>query len=425
MSALTEWIGRSIGLRSRSFWSDWIPTRNSTGKPVTQDTVLTVAAAWACVRLLSEAVGLLPYFVFRRDADGSRVVVTDHPLYSLLHDMPNPDFTAPEFWEAVTACMALDGNAFGLKMKVGSRTVGVELIDPRAVHVRRDPINFQLRYNFSFRGKAYTDMTDADVIHWRGFGLGRDRGLSAVHYGANTIGIAMAADDSAGGRFRGKGDQAGFIQTPTKLTDQQRTDFKKSLGEFRNGTDPTGIMLLEQGFEWKSFGFNPNDLQLLQARGFSVEQVCSLFRVQPFMIGHSEKSTSWGTGLEQTVQSFLTFALMPYLKKIQTRNNMAFLTRQERAQGLYTEFAIEGLLQADSEARAKFYAMLAQNGIMTRAEIRERENLPKIAGSDQLTAQSNLVPLDKLGEIAASGGNGDPLRQALRSFLQIEDHSET
>lgn len=422
MSALSEWIGRTIGLRSTSFWANWIPIgTNSSGKRVTPETALTVAAAWACVRILSETVGLLPYFVFRRDADGSRVVVQDHPLYVMLHDQPNPDFTAPEIWEAIVACMALQGNAYALKMKFNGRVVGFELLDPRIMNVRRDPVSWRLLYSFSFRGKPYVDMTDEDVIHWRGFGMGGDVGLSAVAYGANTLGIAMAADDSAGARFKGKGDQAGFIQTPAVMKPQQRADFKKSLLEFSGGKDPTGIMLLEGGFEWKSFGFNPNDMQLLQARGFSVEQVCSLFRVQPFMIGHAEKSTSWGTGLEQTIQAFITFALLPYLKKIQARNNVAFLSQKERDQGFYTEFAIEGLLQADSEARAKFYAQMAQNGFMTRGEVRERENLPRMDGTDTLTAQSNLVPLDMLGKVAASGGNGEQIRQLFRDWLQITD----
>ncbi len=66
------------------------------------------------------------------------------------------------------------------------------------------------------------------------------------------------------------------------------------------------------------------------------------------------------------------------------------------------EHNVEGLLRADSAARANFYAQMAQNGLMSRNEIRRKENLPAVVGGDALTAQVNLAPLDKLGESNAA-----------------------
>lgn len=417
MTVLT-WLGRAIGLTDGKFWSRYFGGRNSTGKPVSRETVLTIAAAWACVRIISETVGILPYFLFRRLPDGSREVVGNHPLYSILHDRPNPDFTAAEFWEAVAACLCLDGNAYGLKMVFNGRLVGIELIDPRTVQVRRDPPTWQLRYRFTLRNRQY-DVTADDLIHWRGFGTGQDVGLSPIRYGANTFGIAMAGDDAAGSVYRNHNNSAGFIQTPVTLKPDQRKQFNESLSKFQDSEDSGKLMLLEAGFEFKGFGINPNDLQLLQARGFSIEQVCSFFRVPPFMIGHQEKSTSWGTGLEQTVLAFLTFTMLAYLKKIQARNNIALLSTEDRLKGLYTEFNIDALLQADSAARATFYSIMANNGMITRDEARVKENLPKKGGNaGVLTVQSALVPLDMLGMAAAAGGgDAQQVRNALRNFL--------
>jgi len=63
----------------------------------------------------------------------------------------------------------------------------------------------------------------------------------------------------------------------------------------------------------------------------------------------------------------------------------------------YAEFALEGLLRADSAARASFYSTMVQNGIYTRNECRVLENLPRVEGGDDLTAQTNLSPLQLLG----------------------------
>jgi len=39
---------------------------------------------------------------------------------------------------------------------------------------------------------------------------------------------------------------------------------------------------------------------------------------------------------------------------------------------------------------------MAQNGLMTRNEIRKKENLPSMVGGDDLTVQVNLTPVQDL-----------------------------
>lgn len=422
MSILSRWfgIGDAEGAKAAG-WFTFIGGRNSAGKTVTVDSALTVAAAFACVRLLSESAGILPVGVYRRTADGGREAVTDHPAHRLVHDGPNPDMTSAEYWEAVVANMATAGNSYALKIEDGGKPSSLEWIAPHDMQVSRYPSTHELRYQFSWHGRTF-DVGPERVIHFRGFGKGGDRGLSVIQYGANTLGIAMAADDTAGRQFKSSTSKAGFIQTDKILTEPQRVQFGKSLTSFQDSEESDKMMLLEGGFKFEATGINPNDLQLLTARGFSVEQVCSMFRVPPFMIGHTEKTTSWGTGLEQQVIGFLTFALLPYLRKIESRANLSLLSAGDRAAGLYVKFNIEALLRADSTARMAFYSAAAQNGIMNRDEIRDKEELPRVPGGAQFTVQSNLVPLDRLGEMVTSGGSqAQQVRQLVRDFLGIKD----
>ncbi|MCY1299625.1 phage portal protein, HK97 family [compost metagenome] len=80
----------------------------------------------------------------------------------------------------------------------------------------------------------------------------------------------------------------------------------------------------------------------------------------------------------------------------------------------YAEFALEGLLRADSAARAQFYSQMVQNGIYTRDDCRVRENLPRRGGNaDVLTVQTNLSPIDLLGQAS----DGQAARAALRNWL--------
>lgn len=72
------------------------------------------------------------------------------------------------------------------------------------------------------------------------------------------------------------------------------------------------------------------------------------------------------------------------------------------------EFALDALLRGSLKDRMEIYAKATQNGIYTRNEARQLENLPpNTNGGDELTAQSNLVPLALLGKVkgATNGSN--------------------
>lgn len=137
---------------------------------------------------------------------------------------------------------------------------------------------------------------------------------------------------------------------------------------------------------------------MLENRAFNVEDICRWFRVPPFMVGHTEKSTSWGSGLEQQGQGFATYTLRPYLARIESAIQKKLIPLADRKLYL-AEFNLDGLLRADSAGRAAHYSTALQNGWMNRDQVRAKENMGKIPGGDVYTVQSNLLPLDKIGDM--------------------------
>ena len=135
------------------------------------------------------------------------------------------------------------------------------------------------------------------------------------------------------------------------------------------------------------------------------------------MVGHAEKSTSWGTGIEQQMIGFLTFTLGPWLKRIEQAISKDLLTPAER-QRFYPKFNVEGLLRADSAGRAAFYSAMINNGVLTRDEVRELEDREPMGGNAAvLTVQSAMTPLDSIGQAA----DANTARAALRAFLGYDD----
>jgi HK97 family phage portal protein len=186
------------------------------------------------------------------------------------------------------------------------------------------------------------------------------------------------------------------------LSKQQRIDAEELLQQKYQGAMNAGVpMLLDNGLTWQSITINPDDAQMLESRGFSVEEICRFFGVPPHMVGHTDNSTSWGTGLEQQTLGFQKFTLRRRLKRIEQALEKQLLTARDRADGITVEFNLEGLLRADSAARSAFYGNMTRIGVMTINEVRALENLPPVEGGDVPRMQMQNVPITE-----AQGLNG-------------------
>lgn len=414
--AITQVLGRNLRLVSPEL-GRWMlgGLTNYSGKAVTVDTALGLSTVHACSGLLSETIATLPIALFEDLGEGKSRMARDHPLYPILHDQPNADMTAVEFWQSMLACLILWGNALAEIEWSGRRVVALTPLRPEMITVRRDADGFRV-YRYATPGGPARDLTERDVFHLKGSSLDGLWGLSRIGLARNTLGLAMAAEESAGRLFANGMQSGGFFTIDQVLTKTQRDGLRGNLTDFMGSANAGKNMILEAGMKYQALTLPPLDAQLLQTRGFSVEEICRWFRVPPFMVGHTEKVTSWGSGLEQQVLGFLTFSLRPYLKLIEQAVKKSLIAPAER-QKFYAEFNIEGLLRADSAGRAALYSVMAQNGVYTRNEIRARENLGPIAGGDDLTVQSNLLPIGMLGQTAAAGGDSQQARAALQQWL--------
>lgn len=383
----------------------WYPNsmRGDAGEIVTDDTAMSLSAVWACVNLLAGTIASLPLMVYRTDAQGRRTVARDHSLYRVLHDSPNYDQTAVDFWEFVNASIELWGNAYARVERGVGKVSGLHPVAPALVSVRRLG-NGDLEYRWTEDGKAYVE-TDATMLHIRGFGGNPLGGMSTLHFGRNAFSLARAIDRSAGGMFKNGLRPSGILTFEKWLSPEQRSLSKTELTEQFLGASNAGRpLILEGGTKWEQLTISPEDAQMLESRGFSVEEICRIFGVPPFMVGHTQKVTSFGSGLEQQVLGFQKFTLRRRLKRIEQALEKQLLRPEDRAAGITIEFNLEGLLRGDSAARASFYQSGLANGWMTINEVRALENMPPVAGGDVPRMQMQNVPITEATGIGHNGG---------------------
>ncbi|MBC7201928.1 MAG: phage portal protein [Pusillimonas sp.] len=406
-SALLNWLGVPVALVDGTFWSAYFGTESYSGKEVTVSSALQLSTVWACVNLISRTVATLPLNLYRRLPDGGREVARNHALYGLLHDMPNPDMTSSTFRQVMMAHLLLWGNAYIEKKMIGNRIVSLVPLQPALVSKKRRA-NGAFFYVYTNEGKQ-REIAERNMMHIPAFSMDGYMGLSVIGCARQIFGNAMAADEASGKTFANGMKASGLVTMDMVLKPEQRNDIRKHV---KTVSDSGGVMVLEKGTGFQQLSMNPQDAELLSTREFGVEEIARWFGVPPHMIGHTAKTTSWGAGIEQQNLGFLTYVLETWIDSIEKAITKDLIDPAQRST-YYAEHVLDGLLRSDSTGRAALYASASQNGWMDRAEIREKENLPKREGTDTLTVQSNLTPLENLGQSTAS----ETVRAALRSWL--------
>jgi HK97 family phage portal protein len=211
----------------------------------------------------------------------------------------------------------------------------------------------------------------------------------------------MAADRYAANHFSKGAAPSGALQVPSmpaevsqEVVDRLRTEFMNR----HSGTDNAGKpMVLTGGTTWNQISLSPEASQLLETRKFERAEIASIYRVPPFMIGDVERSTSWGTGIEQQGIGFVTYTLRPWLIRVE-RADSALLPRPQ-----YVQKNVDALIRGDLKSRYEVYTMGRNAGILSQNEIREKEDLPPIPDGDTYLTPLNMStggPVD--GPVIAS-----------------------
>ena len=383
-------IVRRLSIGSPDGWRGGDQTADA-GEVVTESSAMALSAVWACANLLSGTIASLPLMVYR-NIDGVRTVDKDHTLYRVLHDSPNFDQTSVDFWQFMQLSLELRGNAYAEKTITNGSVTALVPISPTFMTVRRIA-NGSIQYTWTQDGRTFT-RSDAGILHIRGLGGDPLGGLSTLQFGKNAFGLARAVDRAAGSTFKNGLRPSGALTFSDFLSKENREIAETKLVEKYVGAVNAGRpLVLEGGTTWQQLTINPEDAQMLESRRFSIEEICRFFGVPPHMVGHTENSTSWGTGLEQQTLGFQKFTLGPRLRRIEQALSKQLLTAKDRSNGVTIEFSVEGLLRADSAGRSAYYQIMTQIGAMTINEIRALENLPPVEGGDTPRMQMQNIPI--------------------------------
>ena len=377
------------------------------------ESVLTFAAVFRCIALLSFDIGKLRLVLKQQSASG---VWRELPAFQVspflgVLSKPNPYQTRIKFLEQWVTSKLIRGNAYILKTRDG-RGVVVELrvIDPNLVQVMISPtgeVFYQVQPGdqLALPGVSEVVLIPArEIIH--------DVYWAPEHplIGVSPIGACgLAATQGLkiqqnSAKFFGNQSRAGFVLTaPGKISTETaarlKADWEKNFG----GENFGRTAVLGDGLKPESFTVSAGDSQLVEQLGWTAEDVCRAFGVPGYKVGVGAIPTQ--TNMEQLDQAYYSQTLQEPIECIEL-----LLTEGIEVEGQYAvKLDTNQLLRLDRTTRYKAHRESIAGGWKAPNEVRLEEDLESVEGGDSPYLQQQNY---SLADLAKRSAKPDPFASA-------------
>lgn len=377
---------------------------NHSGVTVNEGSALRYVTVYSCVRVLAEAQASLPLILYKKRPKGGADKAEEHPLYGLLHDLPNDEMTSVTWRETSMGHLTLSGNCYSIitRNKRG-QVIDIYPVDWNLVEPKR-AADGKVEYLVK-AGQAEEVYPAERIFHIPLFGFDGIKGYSPIRMANEAIGLGMAAAEFAA-RFYGQGmNVGGVLEHPGTLSDEAQKRLKASIEERGSGlANSWRPLILEENMKFSRIPMPLTEAQFIENRKFTREEIAGLFRVPPHMIADLSQATF--SNIEYQSLDFVMHSLLPYLTRWEQAINWKLLTPQERTAGYYAKFNVAGLLRGDYKSRQEGLQLQRQNGVINADEWRELEEMnPQEGGTGQVyMVNGNMMPIAQAGQGGSQKG---------------------
>ena len=384
---------KNASLTDTQFWRELIRIGTEAGVNVTPMAALGVPTVLACVNAISRSMASLPLKTYRRLPGGGKQAATEHPLYYLLHDAPNPEITSVKFRRALFANAVLRGNGYALIVRDGFGEVAeLRLIANKDIEPMREEGTNRLYYMLA--GKR---VEKERILHISGLTFDGATGVDTMLAVREAIGLTIALQDH-GARFFSNGSTPSVVlELASSLTPEKLKDFADAWDKVNTGNKNAHRRMILNGGVKATTLQNPNNeqSQFIKTKVHQDKAICQAFGVPQIKAGITDAAHF--NNVWQENQSYIDDCLGSWAAEFEQAGNQRLFTPQERRE-FFIAFVFDGLLRGDALTRAQVHEKQLQNGIKNRNEVREDENMNPVPGGDRFMISQNTKLLDETGK---------------------------
>ena len=371
--------------------------------PEEDERVLSEATYFACMKVLSEAIGKLPLKLLRYNDRNGVETSRKHPLYNILHSRPNPYMTASTFWSTVEYNRNHYGNAYvwiqgaGKDMKLWilpSTDVEVWYDDAKILADQPD-----LYYLYSSAGKNYRFGSE-EILHFKSSNtLDGVLGVSVQDQLKMTIGGAVKSQKMLNKMYESGFTAKAVLQYTGSLNDENVKTFVKGIEQYSKGelSDEgiKNIIPIPIGAQLTPLNVKLADNQFIEVKQYTALQISSAFGIKPYQIGDYTKSSYASAEAQQL--SFYVDTLLYIIKQYEEELTYKLLSSEEVEKGYHFKFNVAVILRADLKTQIETLSKAVTNFIYTPNEARAKLDLEAKDGGDKLLGNGASIPVELAG----------------------------
>jgi len=371
----------------------WVPVSHA-GVHVDHESAMTFSAVFRAVSYISQTIACLPWHVIRQFGMNKRRI--DHPASMLIDSRPNPEMSAFDFREIMTAWALTWGNGVAEIERDGAgRPLALWPVAPDRVTILRDRETYELIYRITNYLGGYTYLGSSDVFHLHGLGYDGIRGYSVISLAARSIGVSIAAEQCAEDFFANGAITSGALRHPRQLSNEAKDRMRADLESITKGSGKRWrIPIFEENMEWIGMSMPLRDAQMLEQRKFAVTEIARWFGLPPHKLADLERATF--SNIESQAREVVNDALMPWVRRYEHEADYKLFSGREHG-SVYTELDLRGMLRGDDQARAQYYKVMREIGVYSTNDIRILEDMDPVGSEgDALIMQTSYTTLERI-----------------------------
>lgn len=409
----TKKIMNKLFVRNSVDMDNWIKLADFLGIDKNTDKdVRSEATYFACLKLLSEAVGKLPLKLLRQTEKDGVVEATDHSLYNIVRNRPNRYMTSTTFWSTTEYYRNHFGNSVSLISGYGEKLTLIPL-DFSEIDIWYDDAKIlseipDVYYIYNHGGKRYC-FSSEEVLHFR-TSISEDgiTGLSVRNILKSTIDGSQKAQNMQNSLYDSGFVAKAVIQYTGDLNSKSAENFLANIEKYAKGQVPTSKSLIPipLGSQLTPLNTKLGDNEFLELKKYSSLQIASAFGIKPVQINDYSKS-SYASSESQNL-AFLVDTLLFILKQYEEELNYKLLSQDELKKGYFFKFNYGMLLRADMKTQIESLTKAVQNFLYTPNEARAFLDKPAVDGGDVLIGNGSTIKLDQIGLQYSQNYNNSP-----------------
>ena len=361
---------------------------------------LTAATYYACMLIRCNALAKIPFRLYRKNGDGAETI--DHNLSELLKFRPNIFTTAHDFLWATEFQRLEYGNAYWVYDFSNGKINGIYLLDSRCMEIIIDNSKllsdkYAVYYVYSNSRNGQLIYSADQIVHFKNFSADGIRGTPIKKYISDVISQEKSAQQVVKEKYS-NGLQDPLIVTYTgDLSDAKSSQIKKKFANMGGIQNAGKVIPIPTDFTVQPLETKLVNSQFFELNGLTTRHIANAFGVKSFQLNDMEKSTY--SNLEQQNRAFYSDTLQNVLTSYEQEMTYKLLLKSDRTGGIYIKGNADVMLRSDIATRYKAYSDGVSGGFLTVAEVRKKEELPFIDGTDRLIIGNGAsIPFEDLGK---------------------------